>query len=83
MKKLFMISTLFLLSFQIYARPSEEEMQAIKACEQELGIERPARPKRGQRPSEEEHEKMKANMDKIKACLSEKGIELPERRSRD
>ncbi len=47
----------------------ESFKEALISCHEELGIERPAR---GERPSEQDREKMKL-------CLSEKGIDLPQK----
>ncbi|MEC7275595.1 MAG: hypothetical protein VXV96_04675 [Bdellovibrionota bacterium] len=51
---------------------NEEVREAMEACHQELGTERP---ERGTRPSDEDRAKMEA-------CLESKGFEKPERPSR-
>ncbi len=77
MKKLVIMSSLLFMCLQVYAKPSEEEMQAIDECHEKLQLEKPQRPERGQRPSEADREQMEANREKIKACVLEiSGIEL-------
>ncbi|MAF77161.1 MAG: hypothetical protein CME60_03305 [Halobacteriovoraceae bacterium] len=74
MKTLIFTSFLLLNLSKAYAHrgggaQQEGFREAMEACHEELGTERP---ERGQRPSEEEREAMKS-------CLSAKGIEMPER----
>lgn len=69
---LLLVSSITSFAMRGEGGPSEEVREAMMACSEELGLERP---QRGERPSEEDRLKMDN-------CLQAKGIERPKKPER-
>lgn len=59
------------------AADHEKMRTAIEACFTETGVSKPEKPKKGEKPSEEEREKMEENRKKLEECMASKGLSMP------